>query len=284
MVDDLKIMKGRIDRSLGEEKTREKVANDFLYTFGQLGLSLEQAKDLCDKVFALLKSDGTLPNIEADVLRIFGDIKLKVGEREQNLVEILHEKLRDRAKIIASQVMPYFSDVKGKVIDYGAGDGQVTQLLHDQLGLDIEGVEIRLYKAVDVTVPIRLFDGEHVAVEDKTYEAGLLTNVLHHEKDNEKILVDLDRIVRRKLVILETVPIGETEEEMEQDKDRTFMNDYLYNRLFHSADVPVPGAFETPRKWIERLAQRGWELKNEEDLGIDQPTIKDRHYLLIFEK
>jgi Fe-S cluster biosynthesis and repair protein YggX len=112
----------------------------------------------------------------------------------------------------------------------------------------------------------------------------LLTNVLHHEKNNEKIIDELDRIVRRRLVILETVPIGETENDMEQDKDRTFMNDYLYNHLFHNADVPVPGTFETPNKWIERFSNHGWKLVNEKDLGFDQPTIKDRHYLLVFER
>lgn len=283
-VEELKTMKGRIEQSLESAETHEKVAADFKYTFGQLGLSTEQADQLCEDVFTLLRSDKPLPDIEAEALRVFENIKLNAGEKEQNLIEVLHEKLRDRAKIIASQVAPQFGDVKEKAIDYGAGDGQVTQLLHDQLGLDVEGVDVRMYKAPNVTVPILLFNGGHVEVADDTYEAGLLTNVLHHEKDNEKILNELDRIVRRKLVVLETVPVGKTEEDMEQDKDRTFMNDYLYNRLFHNADVPVPGAFETPKKWVERFAQHGWKVVSEEDLGYDQPTIKDRHYLLVFEK
>jgi len=283
-VEELKKMKARINGSLENEETRKKVSDDFVYTFEQLGLSPEQAQKLCDDIFALLKSDKPLSDIEAETLRIFENFKLKVGEQERNLVEALHEKLRDRAKIIASQVSPHLTDVKEKTIDYGAGDGQVTQILHDQLGLDIEGVDVRLYKASNVTVPIMFFDGGHIEVSNGTYEAGLLTNVLHHEKTNEKILNELDRIVRRKLVVLETVPVGETEEAMEKDKDRTFMNDYLYNRLFHNADVPVPGTFETPNKWIDRFTQHGWKLVNEEDLGFDQPTIKDRHYLLVFEK
>lgn len=160
----------------------------------------------------------------------------------------------------------------------------MTQILHDELDLNIEGVDVRLYKASNINVPIKLFNGNHVDVADKEYGSGLLTNVLHHEKENEKILNELDRIIKNKLVILETVPVGQTEEDMERDKDRTFMNDYLYNRLFHSADVPAPGTFETPQKWIERFSQHGWQLENEKDLGFDQPTIKDRHYLLVFKK
>ena len=281
---ELRVMKERIERSLEDETTRAKVADDFLYTFEQLGLTSEQAKQLCDNIFALLSSDKPLPDVERGTLSTFENIKLKIGDKEPNLIEILHEKLRDRAKIIASQVAPHLGDVKEKAIDYGAGDGLVTQMLHDQLGLDIEGVDVRLYKDPKVTVPIKIFNGGHVEVADGTYEAALLTNVLHHEKDNEKIFDELDRIVRRKLVIIETVPVGETEEIMEQDKDRTFMNDYLHNRLFHSADVPVPGTYETPKKWVDRFAQHGWKLVNEEDLGFDQPTIKDRHYLMVFEK
>lgn len=283
-MEELQIIRERIRSSLEEEETREKVADDFSYTFGQLGLSPEQANKLCSDIFTSLESDKSLPEVENEILNIFENIKLKADEKEQNLIEILHEKLENRAKIIASQVTPHPRDIREKTIDYGAGDGQVTQILHDRLGLDIEGVDVRLYKAPNVTVPIKLFDGSHAEVEDGAYEAGLLTNVLHHEKNNEKILDELDRIVRRKVVILETVPVGEIEDDMEKDKNRTFMNDYLYNRLFHNADVPVAGTYETPKKWIDRFTQHGWKLNNEEDLGFDQPTIKDRHYLFVFEK
>lgn len=281
---ELQIMKERIQRSLGSLKIREKVRNDFTYTFEQLGLSPEEAEEVCNSVFSLLVKDAPLPDVEGEILNIFESIKLKIDDKEQNLIEILHEKLKDRAQRIAKQVLPYLEDVKGSVIDYGAGDGQVTQILHDQLGLDIEGVDIRVYRAPNVTVPITLFNGGRVEVDDGKFEAGLLTNVFHHEKDNEKIINELDRIVKRKLVIIETVADGATEESMEQDRDRTFMNDYLYNRLFHNADVPVPGAYETPKQWIHRFDQHGWKLTYEEDLGFDEPTIKDKHHLLVFEK
>lgn len=281
---ELSIMKKRIEQSLNNIETRGKVNADFSYTFEQLGLSKDEAKNLCESVFVLLLSDKPLLNIERDALHIFESIMLNNEDKDQNLIEILHEKLMDRAKIIASQVSPYLAGTQNKVIDYGAGDGQVTQILHDNLGLDIEGVDVRLYKAHNITVPIKLFNGGQVDAKDKEYGAGLLTNVLHHEKENEKILNELDRIVKNKLVVLETVPVGNTEAVMEQDKDRTFMNDYLYNRLFHSADVPVPGTFETPQKWIERFSQHGWQLDSKEDLGFDQPTIKDRHYLLVFKR
>lgn len=281
---DLLAMKEHIERSLRDEETRAKVIEDFTYTFGQLGLTPDEAARLCARVLELMAKNSALPEIEQEVLGIFETTNVKQGDKEISLVDALHEKLKDRAEIIFSQVAQHLADIKSKVIDYGAGDGQVTQLLHDRQGLDIAGVDVRGYKAPHVTVPMSQFDGQHVDVEDGTYEAGVLTNVLHHEKTNENILNELDRIVDRKLVVLETVPVGESEDAMGKDKDRTFMNDYLYNRLFHNADVPVPGTFETPKSWADRFKQHGWEIVHEEDLGFDQPTIKDRHYLFVLEK
>lgn len=280
-----RIMKARLERIIGDEKARESARADFVYTFGQLGLEEKQAADITTRIFALLVEPWPLKDIEADCLRLLAatEVESDGGER-QSLVAALEAKLSNRAEIIFKQVAPYLRDIAGPVIDYGAGDGQVAQRLHDKAGLAIEGVDVRSYVQPDIMVPIKLFDGARVPVADKHYEAAVLTNVLHHEKDNEKIINELDRIVQKRLVILETIPLGETDVAMEGDKDRTFMNDYMYNRLFHSADVPVPGTFEIPSRWRERFAAHGWRVAHEEDLGIDQPTIKDRHYLLVFER
>jgi|GEM_PF-2019355 len=279
-------MKDRIEGILADKEKYESVRADFLYTFDKLGLNESEAEGLCDAIFLELQSAKSLEDIESNVLRIFESTTPVAHPQGENLVEILHKQMTHRAEIIAAQVAPYLQEIEGSVMDYGAGDGQVTQLLHNNLGLHIEGVDIRSYRAPGVQVPIALFDGEHVDVTDHAFEATVLTNVLHHEKDNERILQEIDRITSKRLIILETVPDGENEEAMEKDKDRTFMNDYLYNRLFHSADVPVPGAFETPKRWVERLRDHGWKLvpQGEEDLGFDQPTIRDRHYIMVFER
>lgn len=117
---ELGVMKERIERSLNNTETREKVTKDFSYTFEQLGLSLDEAKKLCNRIFELLLGSNPLLDIEQEILRVFENIKLDNGNKEQNLIEILHEKLIDRAKIIAAQVSPYLKNTGDKVIDYGA--------------------------------------------------------------------------------------------------------------------------------------------------------------------
>jgi len=285
--EELKTMKDRLMGAFGDPEVKEKIDNDFAYTFMQLGLDEAAAKELCGEVTAALSGEGRLDAIEAKMLDRFTNIY--VGDKDgdkKNLVDILHEKLKGRAELIASQVRPYFEDVRGKVFDYGTGDGQVAQRLHDDPGLhlDIEGGDVRDYKAPGVTIPVKIFNGKHVDCPDGHYEAALMTNVAHHEKHNEAIIEELTRIAGRKLVVIETVPTGRSDEEIKKDAERTFANDYLYNRLFHNADVPVPGTYETPEGWEARFKAHGWKVVRSEDLGYDQPTIRDIHHLLIFEK
>ncbi len=285
--EELKTMKDRLMEAFGDPEIKEKIENDFTYTFKQLGLDDAAAQELCNEVIAALSGEGRLDSIEAKILERFNAIYIEDKEgKKKNLVNILHEKLRGRAELIASQVRPYFADVKGRVFDYGTGDGQVAQRLHDdpELHLDIEGGDVCNYKAPGVTIPVKVFNGKHVDVRDGSYEAALMTNVAHHEKNNEVILEELSRIAKNKLVVIETVPAGDNEEEIKKDAERTFANDYLYNRLFHNADVPVPGTYETPKGWEDRFKAHGWRVAKSEDLGYDQPTIRDIHHLLIFER
>ncbi len=281
---ELASMKARIERAFGDEEVAGKVRADFAYTFGQLGLSAADAEELSTFVQSKLLEPAPLDTIERDVLHHFEGVKVKTENGELNLVETLDAMLKSRAEIIYSQVAPYLAGTVGKVLDYGAGDGQIAQRLHDRLGLDIEGVDIRSYAAAGVTVPIHTFNGMKVPAQDKQYEGGLMTNVAHHEQNNERILEELDRVISHRLVVIETVPVGNTPVEIQKDAERTFMSDYLYNRLFHNADVPVPGTFDTSENWEQRFQKYGWKLKHSESLGRDQATINDVHHLLVFER
>jgi len=258
---------------------------DFWATFTQLTGDETFATGLVDQLLIMLRKDEHLEQIEQAVFERLGVTYAEYRGQQENLLTILHDMLAHRAEIIFEQLEPHLREYRGeKALDYGAGDGQVTQMLHDYLGLNIEGCDVRPYVAEGVTVPIHLLNDKRLDVPDGRYQVGVMTNVAHHEAENERILEDLTRLVTDKLVVIETVPVGETEEEIERDRERTFMNDYLYNRLFHRANVPVPGTYETPQGWIDRFAQHGWKCTHSEDLGVDQPTICDTHHLFVFER
>lgn len=222
----------------------------------------------------------TLLESEANVQKLFGKIRVN----RKGFLDLLTQKVDNRSEIIFNQVAPYLKNLSGKVIDWGTGDGQVAQMLHEKLGLDITGVDVRDFKAGHVTIPIILFDGHHLDVRKAHYDGALLTNVLHHEKDNEKIIKELTRTVRNVLVILETVPTGDTDAEQRRDFERTFLNDVLWNRYFKNADIPVPGTYETSKDWIARFEKWGWKLSVMKDFGYDQPTVRDVHHLFVFKR
>lgn len=268
----------------------EWATGDYIQTFLDLGMRDEEARELCAYIMQTLRkvcsAEFTLEAAEGAITE-----KMKgyaVGGR--GLLNVLNEKVAGRSNIVVSQIKPYFDGVTGPVIDFGCGDGSVGQILHDQTDLSITGYDVISYPVLGVGIPLMEFDGKTVPVADGHFETACVMNVIHHEADNEQILAELTRIVSQKLVVIETVPnptgVGDpnhTAEMAADEKSRVFMNDYLYNRLFHfGAEIPVPGTYETAEGWIARFAKHGWKAEVSIDLGIDQEVIRDRHHLYVF--
>lgn len=270
------VLKRRLEKALGNKEVRLGAFEDFSMTFNKIGLSKQKADNLALQVIAILMERISLTDSEKKVFSIFKKIRIK----GKPFLHKLSEKLKGREKLIISQVKPYLYGIKGKVIDFGAGSGKIAQGLHDKLGLYVEGYDVRYFKDKNVTVPIKKFNGKRVPVPNNYFEAGVMTNVAHHEEDNERILRELTRIVSKRLVVIETVPIKDKWEE----RERTFVNDALWNRYFNYADIPVPGTYETPKGWIKRFLKHGWKVMKSKDLGFDQPTIRDLHHLLVLNR
>ncbi len=269
-----------LQRSAKDPVTHKRSQADFAKTFERLGVEKREASRFADFILASVLKASTLEQTESEIKNFFECQKIA----GKTIFELIKEGLAERFRIIYQQLKPYVKDVKGKAIDYGCGSGSLTQILHDQSGLDIEGVDVRDFRSPDVTVPVKVFDGYTVPVPDKYYACSVLTNVIHHEFDNEKILAELDRITSKKLVVIETVPEADTEEAARKDWGRMILNDALWNRFFNYANIPVPGTYEIPSAWIKRFEKYGWKCAHSEDLGFDQPTIQDRHHLLVFER
>lgn len=280
------LIKERLTNAVKNPQVRSKIIGDYTFTFQELGLSEQEALIVTEKVISYVEESKSLEEVEQKVKQLF----LETNIQDKNVFELISEGLTDRVNKIVDQVSPYLKGEQGKVFDYGMGAGDVTQKLKDKLGLDIEGGDVRDFRSSNVTVPFVLLndnaneEGKIVPVSDKYYDVALLTNVIHHEKVNNQILKELDRIVAKKLVIIETVPVGNTLEEITLDHERTFANDTLWNRFFNYADIPVPGTYETPEDWIKRFESFGWKTAHSENLGYDQKSIHDVHHLLVFER
>lgn len=275
-------MQRRLQAALTDMTVLPLVHADLIHTFNNLGLNAEH-----DGTIGRIVTDITeTTDLEATERKIFAELKrLKVGG--VSVTDILDEKMKDRAHIIYEQVSKFFRQDES-VIDWGCGDGQVTNHVYHHITRNIEGYDVCNYPAPGIAVSIKQFDGEFIPVSVGFFNAGLMTNVAHHEADNAKILRELARIIRTggRLVVIETVPVKDEPEEFE----RTFVGDYVYNRLFHQADVPVPGTYETEEGWVRRFAEVGFDLEeldgttNPTPLGYDQPTIRDWHTRLVLRR
>lgn len=275
-------MQARLRSALSDAAVLQLVRGDLLHTFSQLGLK-QEAPAVIERMLATLR-DTT--DIEATEAQIYAELQqLRVGTL--SLTQILDAKMQQRAAIIYGQVAPFFKS-DATIIDWGCGDGQVTNLIAKHITHKIEGYDVRKYPAPGLAISITQFDGQTIPVGFGHFEAGLMTNVAHHEVDNSRILRELSRIIRSggRLVVIETVPIKDDPTEFE----RTFIGDYVYNRLFHQSDIPVPGTYETEAGWVKRFAAAGFELEkfkkitNPTPLGYDQPTIRDWHTRLVFRR
>ncbi len=272
------LLLSNLKKSVSDPVTFAKATNNFITTFTRLNIG-SQAEKLASYIFKVILEAGTIEEAERKVRVRFNETRTDDGKKVSEMIEA---GLNERFKLMFSQLQPHLKGIDN-MIDYGCGSGTLTQMIHDRLGMQIEGVDIRDFRARHVTVPVRHFDGRTVRVEDNHYQGAVLTNVIHHEARNECILEELTRIAKFRLVIIETVPEGSSTEDTQADWGRMLLNDALWNRFFNRANIPCPGTYETPAGWQRRLGEFGWHLSHSEDLGFDQPTIQDRHHLLVFE-
>jgi ubiquinone/menaquinone biosynthesis C-methylase UbiE len=93
------------------------------------------------------------------------------------------------------------SHVEGKILDVGSGSGE-TWLQTGSLNLDVTLLDLACYKPAPY--PFIWADAHHLPFKDKCFDTVVLSEVLEHVVDFEKVLAEAVRVCRKKLVI--TVP------------------------------------------------------------------------------
>ncbi len=273
------ILISELKRVASDSTTNAKARANFITTFDRIGMG-SQAESLSFFLLSTIRDADTIEEAERKIRACFERTNTTSGH---TVFEMIQSGLNGRFQLMFEQLQPHLKGVR-HTIDYGCGAGVLTQMLHDRLGMEIEGVDVRDFRAEKVSVPVRHFDGYRVPVADGHYQCAVLTNVIHHEAENERLLAELNRIAANRLVIIETVPEASTDDEAKADWGRMLLNDALWNRFFNYANIPCPGTYETPGGWKRRIEGYGWHSVHSEDLGFDQPTIQDRHHLLVFER
>lgn len=276
-------MKHRVQKALTNSNITTRVAIDLVHTLTSSGVfGNESAAELIESIFGhLVMSTGGL-------LRTEEMIRHKIAILRPQFAANLAVGLSDRASLVADQLQQLVQP-NARIADIGCGDGKVAaEIIKRHNPSYYLGFDVLNYLAPGVNINFRQYDGRNIplfAGERASFDQVLLTNVLHHADLDGWLIANAYMLLKPggQVLVHETVPDPKAENDP-VEVERVFLLDYVYNRLFHDADIPVPGAYETANNWPGRFAFNArFELVRAIDLGVDQRLIRDHHVLYVFE-
>ena len=97
------------------------------------------------------------------------------------------------------------------LLDVGAGDGSLGGVFQTwRPETSVVGVEtfVRDRKWRSDAIPLVQFDGDHLPFGDRRFDDALLSNVLHHTGDPRRVLHEVRRVTRRRIIIKDHLARG----------------------------------------------------------------------------
>jgi SAM-dependent methyltransferase len=134
------------------------------------------------------------------------------------------------------------------VLDVGTGDGSIAKAiaLH-RPDIKIEGIDVLIRPYTHIRV--RLFDGEHIPLSEKTVDVVSFVDVLHHTSNARILLREAARVSRRYIVIKDHLREGPFAKATLQAMD--WIGNYGHEVVLpyeHFRDTNL-----SPERWTESL-------------------------------
>jgi len=86
------------------------------------------------------------------------------------------------------------------VLDVGCGDGLLSRLImNERRDVDIKGIDVLVREPT--TIPVTSFDGLTIPFSDKSFDAVMFVDVLHHTEDPKVLLSEAKRVATKAIVI-----------------------------------------------------------------------------------
>jgi ubiquinone/menaquinone biosynthesis C-methylase UbiE len=170
------------------------------------------------------------------------------ASRGLRLVGAAHGRLVHgrRVQALAAAIAPLLE--RGwRVLDVGCGDGALGALLAERVpGLLVEGVEVQV--RARCAIPVAPFDGRRLPFADRSADAVLLVDVLHHVEAPLELLREAARVAAKAVIVKD----HRTARPMAVPLLR--LMDWIGNRAH---GVPLPGTYWPEAQWRDAWRELG---------------------------
>ncbi len=170
-----------------------------------------------------------------------------------NCIDFLHGRWIFKTRVARlSTLLASIIPRRAAVLDVGAGDGAIdSQLLDLRPDLQIRGIDVLVRPRTSIRV--LAFDGQSIPFADKTFDAVMFIDVLHHTDNAAALIQEAGRVGRSVIIkdhVREGLLAGPTLRLM----------DFVGNARF---GVALPYNYWTRQQWAEvlgaaRLAPSAW--------------------------
>lgn len=140
----------------------------------------------------------------------------------------------------------------GRVLDIGCGDGSISSfVLSQRPDIAIQGVDVLLRP--ESKIPVQKFDGVRLPFPDKSFDAALFVDVLHHTDDPIVLIGEAVRVARSYIVIKDHTMDG-----LLSRQTLRFMD--WFGNAHHG--VVLPYNYWPKRRWRDEFAAQGLQVKS----------------------
>jgi SAM-dependent methyltransferase len=171
---------------------------------------------------------------------------------------LVHGRRVERITSLVGALVPPGADV----VDVGAGDGLLaSRLLASRPDIRIRGLDVLKREATHV--PVELFDGARIPLDDASCDVVLLVDVLHHADDAGALLAQCARVARQAVIVKDHLREG-----FAAGSTLAFM-DWMGNARH---GVRLTYHYLTRAEWLDLIARTGLTADRwEERLALYPP-------------
>lgn len=105
-----------------------------------------------------------------------------------------------REDIIVHNTKPFLQGGQ-HIVEIGAGNGLVAQMLHDTTGADFTLLDVVDYNRSQL--PMHVYDGKTLPFPDNSFDLAMLVFVLHHNPDPRPVMREALRVARHGVLVVE---------------------------------------------------------------------------------